>query len=148
MSKLRKITIYSITFKAAYFVYKIIIIVSNQVALTGTKTDIILNAVNCYLFELAREQIIIAFEQAEKEVADLRQRTKEGIETARLNGKQIGRIPGKTYATKKSKEMTDRIKKMSKDFDGIMTDKEVLEILGIARNTYFKYKRMLKNESP
>lgn len=119
---------------------------SNQVALTGTKTDIILNAVNCYLLELAREQIIIAFEQAEKEVADLRQRTKEGIETARLNGKQIGRIPGKTYATKKSKEMTDRIKKMSKDFDGIMTDKEVLEVLGIARNTYFKYKRMLKNE--
>ena len=34
--------------------------------------------------ELAKEQIIIAFQQAEKEVADLHQRTKEGIETARL----------------------------------------------------------------
>ena len=40
-------------------------------------------------------QIKIAFDQAEKEVMDLRQRTKEGIETARLAGKQIGSIKGK-----------------------------------------------------
>lgn len=38
----------------------------------------------------AEKQIRIAFEQAEKDVTDLRQLTKEGIETARLNGKQIG----------------------------------------------------------
>lgn len=62
----------------------------NQVALTGDKVDLILAGVNNYLMELAREQIRIAFEQAEKEVSDLHQRTKEGIETARLNGKQIG----------------------------------------------------------
>lgn len=119
---------------------------NNQVALTGTKTDIILDAVNRYLLELAREQIVIAFEQAEKEVADLHQRTKEGIETARLNGKQIGREKGKTYKTKKSAEMSDRIRKMSRDFNGVMSDKEVIEVLGIARNTYFKYKKELYAE--
>ena len=53
--------------------------------------------------ELAREQIRIAFEQAEKEVSDLRQRTIEGIETARLNGKQIGQPRGATYETRKGK---------------------------------------------
>ena len=56
---------------------------SNNIELTGTKTDIILKAINEYLMELAKEQIIIAFEQSEKEVSDLHQRTKEGIETAR-----------------------------------------------------------------
>ena len=62
---------------------------SNNIRMTGTKTDIILKAINEYLMELAKEQIIIAFEQSEKEVSDLHQRTREGIETARLKGKQI-----------------------------------------------------------
>ena len=61
----------------------------NNINLTGTKVDYILEGVNKYLMELAKEQIRLAFEQAEKEVEDLHQRTKEGIETARLNGKQI-----------------------------------------------------------
>ena len=33
----------------------------------------------------------------EKEVLDLHQRTSEGIKTAKLNGKQIGRIKGQKY---------------------------------------------------
>ena len=56
--------------------------VMNQINMTGDKIDLILEGVNQYLMELAREQIRIAFEQAEKEVSDLHQRTKEGIETA------------------------------------------------------------------
>ena len=47
------------------------------------------------------KQIEIAFDQAQKEVDDLRQRTKEGLETARINGKQIGRVKGHKYITKK-----------------------------------------------
>lgn len=39
---------------------------------------------------------MLAFEQAEKEVQDLHQRTREGIETAGLNGKQIDRSKGQT----------------------------------------------------
>ena len=56
------------------------------------------------MLALARRQIYLAFEQSEKEVADLHQRTKEGIETARLNGKQIGRAAGLTVTTKKRLE--------------------------------------------
>ncbi len=51
--------------------------------------DFILDGVNKYLLALAKEQIRLAFEQAEKEVQDLHQRTAEGIETARLAGKQM-----------------------------------------------------------
>lgn len=69
--------------------------------MTGTSIDYILDGINKYLLALAKEQIIIAFAQAEKEVSDLHQRTKEGIETARLNGKQIGLPTGTKLTTKK-----------------------------------------------
>lgn len=49
---------------------------SDQITLTGDKVDLILEGVNCYLMELAKEQIRIAFRQAEKEVSDLHQRTR------------------------------------------------------------------------
>lgn len=116
---------------------------NNHIAMTGTKTDIILKAVNEYLMELAKEQIFIAFEQAEKEVTDLHQRTREGIETARLNGKQIGQQPGAKLTTKKSIAAKADIIKYSKDFDGSLNDLECMRMIGIARNTYYKYKREL-----
>ena len=118
---------------------------SNNIAMTGTKTDIILKAINEYLMELAKEQIIIAFEQSEKEVSDLHQRTKEGIETARLNGKQIGQKSGSTLTTKKSIEAKQGILKYAKSFGGSLTDAECMKLLGIAKNTYYKYKAQLKN---
>ncbi len=118
----------------------------NNVQLTGSNVDYILEGVNRYLMELAREQIRLAFEQSEKEVEDLHQRTKEGIETARLNGKQIGRGSGTTVTTKKSVEMKQLIMKLSKDFDGTLDDNEIIELTKLARNTYYKYKRELKED--
>ena len=120
--------------------------IRNQIQLTGTKADIILEAVNKYLMELAKEQIRIAFEQAEKEVQDLRQRTKEGIETARLNGKQIGLKKGISLTTKKSIAAKDIIKKYSIDFEGSLEDADVIKLAGISRNSYYKYKRELKEQ--
>lgn len=118
----------------------------SNVKLTGTTVDFILEGVNKYLMALAKEQIRLAFEQSEKEVEDLRQRTKEGIETARLNGKQIGRVDGATLITKKSIEAKEQIKKHSVDFGGTLKDADVIKLTGLARNTYYKYKRELKEE--
>lgn len=120
---------------------------SNHVFLTGTKTDIILKAVNEYLMELAKEQIFLAFGQAQKEVDDLHQRTREGIETARLQGKQIGQRPGAKLTTKKSVAAKVDILKYSKDFNGMLNDAEVIRMVGIARNTYYKYKRELQGQA-
>lgn len=114
------------------------------IELTGTNLDYILKGINKYLMSLAKEQIRLAFEQSQKEVEDLHQRTREGIETARLEGKQIGQKPGAKLTTKKSVEMKIKIQKMSKDFTGNMTDKEIIETLKIARNTYYKYKKELQ----
>ena len=113
---------------------------------TDNLISTIIDALNKYTMELAKQQIRIAFEQSEKEVKDLQQRTREGIETARLNGKQIGQKSGAKLTTKKSVEMKGKIRKMSKDFGGNMTDKEVLDTLRIARNTYYKYKREMLSE--
>lgn len=116
----------------------------NSVPLTGTDVDYILEGVNRYLLALAEKQIEIAFEQAQKEVDDLHERTKEGIETARRAGKQIGRPAGKEYTTKKELSSLSTIRRLSKDFDGHNSDTEVMAITGLARNTYYKYKKKLK----
>ena len=118
----------------------------SNVPLTGNSVDLILTGINRYLLELAKEQIRLAFVQSEKEVADLHQRTKEGIEMARLNGKQIGRQRGAAIVTKKSIEAKKTIRKHSKDFDGSLTDAELLRLTGLARNTYYKYKREMRKE--
>lgn len=116
----------------------------NSVELTGNDiADIYIEATNKVLRLLAERQIFLAFEQSEKEVADLHQRTKEGIETARLNGKQIGQVTGVKLITKKSIIAKQDIIKYSKDFGGSLNDKEVMRMIGIARNTYYKYKKEL-----
>lgn len=116
---------------------------TNNISLTGTNVDFILEGINKYLLALAKEQIKLAFIQSEKEVTDLHQRTKEGIETARLNGKQIGQQKGVKLTTKKSIQSKEQILKYSKDFQGSLNDVEAMKLTGLARNTYYKYKREL-----
>ena len=116
------------------------------IELTGTMVDSILEGINKYLLALAEQQIKLAFEQSEKEVKDLQQRTKEGIETARLNGKKIGLEKGTKLTTKKSVEAKEQIMKYSKDFKGTLKDTEVIKLIGISRNSYYKYKKELIEE--
>ena len=66
--------------------------ISDKIELQGTDEDEIFKGLNNYFRKLAIKQIQIAFDQSEKEVMDLRQRTKEGLVTAKLNGKQIGNV--------------------------------------------------------
>lgn len=119
---------------------------TNNVQLTGTTVDFILEGINKYLLALAKEQIKLAFIQSEKEVKDLQQRTKEGLETARLNGKQIGQPKGAKLTTKKSIQAKEQIQKYSKDFGGTLKDIEVMKLIGVARNSYYKYKKELVEE--
>lgn len=113
---------------------------------TNQLIESIIIALNEFILTVAREHIKTVFSQAEKEVYDLKQRTSEGILTARLNGKQIGRREGVKIETKKAKEAKKNIKKHSKDFGGTLNDKEVMLLTGIARNTYYKYKKEINKE--
>lgn len=120
--------------------------IATTIPTTGTMSDIILNAITEFLHALAKDQIEQAFRDSEREVLDLRQRTKEGMETARRAGKQIGRPPDAKIVTKKSIRAKDLIVKLSKEFDGAMKDTEVIPLIGISPNSYYKYKRELKEE--
>ena len=97
---------------------------------------IVKDGVNKYLMELAREQIRIAFEQAQKEVSDLHQRTREGIETARLNRKQSGQRKGTTYGTQKARAAKDIICRHNRSFGGSLTDDGTMRQAGISRKAF------------
>ena len=76
---------------------------------------------------------------------ELDQRTREGIMTARLNGKQIGQQPGRRLHIKKADTAKALIRKHSRDFGGTLSDADCIKLIGIARNTYYKYKRELRD---
>lgn len=119
--------------------------IEQTIGATGNEiADIYIEATNKVIRLLAEKQIVKAFEQAEKEVQDLHQRTSEGIETARLAGKQIGQKPGAKLVTKKSLEKKAVIKAHCKDFGGSLSDAECMALTGLSRNTFYKYKRQLK----
>lgn len=121
---------------------------NNKIELNNDTNDEILDITQDYINNIisciAKKQIILAFEQSQKEVDDLSQRTKEGLVTARLNGKKIGRQAGKKVTTKKEKESKIKILELSKDFNGDNKDIDIIKMLGINRNTYYKYKRELQ----
>lgn len=116
----------------------------DKIEMTGTDEDEIFKGLNNYFRKLAVRQIRIAFDQAEKEVEDLHQRTREGIETARLKGKQIGQKPGNKLHIKKKAPAMEMIRKYSRDFDGTLKDAEVMTLTHLSRNTYYHYKKELR----
>ena len=111
-----------------------------------TFTSTLFEAINTLLMDLARQQIAAAFDQAQAEVDHLHKRVSEGMRESGAGEKIAEARTGKTFETKKSKEMKEKIAQMSKDFQGVMTDKAIIETLGLARNTYYKYKRELMGE--
>ena len=106
----------------------------------------IIEALNRYTIELAKEQIKLVFAQAQKELDDLHQRTAEGLITAKMNGKQVGQPKGSKLTTKKSIAAKEIIKKHSKDFDGTLEDADVIKLAEISRNSFYKYKKEIREE--
>ena len=106
----------------------------------------ILSVVSKYISKLAEKQIRLAFEQSQKEVDDLHQRTKEGIETARQNGKQIGAVEGSRLITQKSIKAKEQIQKYNNTFGGSLTNEDTWKLIGISKASFYKYKSELMEE--
>ena len=109
--------------------------------------DTIIKGIREYLIKLAEKQIIIAFNQSEKEVQDLRERTKEALRERKKQGIVLGMKKGTTFETKKSKEMKVQIKKLSRHFNGNLKDSEVISLLKLSRGTYYKYKKEISDKN-
>lgn len=114
--------------------------IQRKVDMTGNDIDLILEGINRYLLRLASKQIQLAFEQSQKEVDDLHQRTSEGLKTAALNGKRVGAKRGDRYITKKSVTSIKIIQEHCKEFGGNLKDTEVIKLCGCTKKTFYKYK--------
>ena len=124
----------------------------------------IMEAVNRFMMNKCEADIQKAFEQSEKEVLDLRQRTKEGIITAKLKGARIGTQKGDSFLIKKRNPIIKIIRERSRDFGGPLNDRELLAVLAhteitipqdskgtamkvpakISRNTFYRYKALAR----
>lgn len=122
----------------------------NQIA------DIYIDATNTVMKLLAEQQITLAFEAAEKDNNDRRQAIREGMAAVKRNNeliekgivkgeqRQIGQQAGRKLNVKKAAAAKEIILKHSKDFNGTLSDPEVMRLAGISRNSYYKYKAELK----
>ena len=123
--------------------------IQQSIAATGNEiADIYIQATNKVIKLLAEQQIRKAFEQAEKEVQDLHERTREGIREAKRKGKQVGLVTGMTVTTKKSLEAKRLMREYSRDFDGTLNDIDTMtqiraRVGKLSRNSYYKYKKEL-----
>ena len=119
--------------------------------------------VNELLLDLAKEQIRLAFEKSQSEVDYNSRRTSNALKKKQERNeelkilypdnyqdqpdfRQIGQPKGAKLTTKKSIEAKKIIKKHSKDFNGTLTDPEVIKLIGCARGSYYKWKRQLRSE--
>lgn len=120
---------------------------------TGNEiADIYIEATNKVLMILAKRQIEIAFEQAEKERKDICKRVKDGMQAKKNKAAAEGIVitygakQGVKLTTKKSITAKEIIRKHCKDFGGSLNDAETAKQAGISRNTYYKYKAELRAE--
>lgn len=107
-------------------------------------TNGILKVMHDYNLRVVERGIKNAFATAQHEVDFLHKRTAEGVRKAQAEGKQVGIKEGTKLVTKKSIEAKEIIRSHSKDFGGTLSDAECMKLAGLARNTYYKYKRELK----
>ena len=157
----------------------------------NNEVDFILEGVEKYLERVVFQEVKNAFKQSQLEIDNLKLRVIDGIETARLNGRQIGRPPldksmlppeffdkyelwkqgkltktqfaldmgwsrpklnrmielsKKRYITSKEVLAKKYILRYHKEFNGYMSNNKVINNLKISRGTFFKYKRLLKEE--
>lgn len=102
-------------------------------------------ALNTYTLELVDQQIKNAFASAQKERDYLSQRTKEGMQMARLSGKSIGRGKGTTIKTRKYKLSKEKILLNFRAFGGCLTAQQTADICHISKSTFYEYlKKMCK----
>lgn len=72
--------------------------------------------------------------------------TKAGLQRARERGVQLGQKKGAKLITKVSIAAKEKILELNCDFNGTLSNEETYKEIGISRNTFYKYKRELREE--
>lgn len=120
-------------------------ITTNNTA-TGKLIGTIVSALTDFQKDLAKEQIVIAFQQAEKEVKDLHERTKDGM-LASGAGKKISQArTGKTYTTIKELKIRVQILKKLKKYGGVFTIEELAKLNDVSRMSVHRYIKNIEQD--
>lgn len=148
----------------------------------------IMTALNKFMLAKVKSDIKKAFDQAEAEVQNTRQRVREGMAVTAENNerlilkygskedarkdpewREIGRSKGDKLTVKKAEPIKELIRKYSRDFDGTLSDVELLGVLStktvkvptkkksgkvterevsakLSRNTLYRYKKELREQ--
>lgn len=120
-----------------------------RITSSNEKMDKLVNGILELVEEFERDNlkdnIRLAFEQAEHERQFLIKRVTEGKARSK---KPQGRPEGSpNIKSEKADHIKKVIREQSKDFDGKFSDAKIMrEYLKVARNTYYKYKRELMEE--
>ncbi|MGL5902690.1 MAG: hypothetical protein ACRCZO_08370, partial [Cetobacterium sp.] len=99
---------------------------------------------NSYPYSLLEKQIDIVLKKYYDTKSLIKLNTKKKL--SEIDNKSLGRKKFVKVETKKSKDSKLVIKNLSKNFNGVFTDVEILKILKINRNTFYKYKKELLEE--
>lgn len=123
-----------------------------KISSSNAKVDNLINGILDLVAEFEKENlkdnIRLAFQQAEYERLFLIKRVTEGKSKSE---KPQGRPEGsRNIKTDKADHIKKIIREQSKDFEGKFSDAKIMReyLHGIARNTYYKYKKELKNKYP
>lgn len=121
-----------------------------RVSSSNEKMDNLINGILDLVAEFERENlkdnIRLAFQQAEHERLFLIKRVTEGkTKSEKPQGRPTG---SRNIKTDKADHIKKVIREQSKSFDGKFSDAKIMReyLQGIARNTYYKYKKELIEE--
>lgn len=114
---------------------------------TGNEiADIYINATNQVLMILAKRQIEIAFNQSQKEVDDLRTRTKQGMATKGAADKIRAARLGQEFVTGQELQIKIAALKKLKVFGGALNQSEFAAAYKVSRMTVYRYIQDIKND--
>ena len=121
-----------------------------KVTSSDTKIDKLINGILDLVADFEKENlkdnIRLAFEQAENERSLLIKRVTEGKSKSDIHqGRPLGSA---NVNTDKADHIKKIIKEQSKDFEGNFSDSKIMReyLNSVARNTYYKYKKELAEE--
>lgn len=110
--------------------------------LNNTKDKDALVAAVSYVLEHQIESEVKKILSSKKEQMKYQKKYNDGMSVQ----KHPGNIKGLGYFSKLEDPCKEFIRTRVKEFGGDLTNEQAIEELGVARNTYFKYKKQVKNE--
>lgn len=100
------------------------------------------------LMHIIEKQIIALFQNKKAPVGQKRAQQGETPVKATAGTPTKQRKKYNKSVTKRSIACKQRILELSRDFHGDMLDKDIIQLLGMGRNAYYRYKKELKEQEP